>query len=248
MATYNTYLNTLPDPNNPIGESGQPLVTGSKGPGYASVKLASEHKMMNTRTNSGRLVSRELSGHKWNIDISYNPMTREEFDPIYSFLLQKRGSLTPFFVSLPQYKEPRDTTFATFVASNTFTMAAAAAAGTTTILVTHPSYNKDTKGKALPGDIFTITDDSDSNHKKVYQVTRIETNADYESGTTAPSASQLRVHFVPALQRSVASGTGSDVEFNNPKFRVVLSSDVQEYNLNTQNLYSFSLKLEEAQP
>ena len=118
MATFTEFTNILPDPNNAIGESGQ--AGGTAGPGYSSVKLASEHQMMNTRTNSGRLISREVSGHKWNIDISYNPMTRDEFEPIYSFLLQKRGSLTPFFVSLPQYKAPRDTTFATFVASNTF--------------------------------------------------------------------------------------------------------------------------------
>tara|TARA_B110000967_G_C18858735_1_gene548685 strand:+ start:223 stop:984 length:762 start_codon:yes stop_codon:yes gene_type:complete len=253
MATYTSLLNILPDPNNPIGESGQPLAAGSKGPGYASVKLASEHKMLNTRTNSGRLISRELSGHKWEIDISYNPMTRDDFEPVYSFLLQKRGSLTPFFVSLPQYRAPRDSTFATFVLNSggtprTFSMSEAATAGATNILIVNSSYDKDTKGKARPGDIFTISDSSDSNHKKVYQVTSVETDADYESGTTAPSATQLRVHFAPALQRTVATGTGSLIEFNNPLFRVVLSSDVQEYSLNTQNLYSFSLKLEEAQP
>ena len=246
MATFTDFTNILPDPNNAIGESGQ--AGGTAGPGYSSVKLSSEHKMMNTRTNSGRLISREVSGHKWNISISYNPMTRAEFEPVYSFLLQKRGSLTPFFVSLPQYKAPQDSTFATFVASNTFTMAAGATAGDTTILINHASYDKDTKGKAKPGDIFTISDSSDSNHKKIYQVTRVEHDADYLSGTTAPTATQLRVHFIPALQRSVATGSGSEVEFNDPKFRVVLKYDIQEYDLNTQNLYSFSLKLDEAQP
>ena len=97
MATFTDFTNILPDPNNAIGESGQ--TGGTAGPGYSSVKLSSEHKMMNTRTKSGRLISREVSGHKWNISISYNPMTRAEFEPVYSFLLQKRGSLTPFFVS-----------------------------------------------------------------------------------------------------------------------------------------------------
>jgi hypothetical protein len=253
--TYSTYTNILPDPNNPIGESGQSLAEasgGKKGPGYASVKLASEHKMMNTRTNSGRMVSREVAGHKWNISISYNPMTRDEFEPIYSFLLQKRGSLTPFFVSLPQYKAPRDAAFAAFVLNSgstprTFTMAAAGTAGSTTILITHSGYDKDNNGKAKPGDIFTI-ESSDSNHKKVYQVTRVEDDDTYESGTTAPTATQLRVHFTPALQRSVASGATSKIHFNDPKFRVILKNDVQEYDLNNQNLYSFSLGLEEAQP
>ena len=127
MATFNTIQHTLPDPNNPIGEGGQ--TTGTTGPGFASVKLESEHNIMNIRTNSGRLVSRELSGHKWNISLSYNPMTRDEFDPVYSFLLQKRGAMRPFFLSLPQYKEPRDSTFATYVSTNQFITTASAAAG-----------------------------------------------------------------------------------------------------------------------
>lgn len=250
MATFTEFTNILPDPNNPIGESGQ--AGGTAGPGYASVKLASEHKMMNTRTNSGRLISREVSGHKWNISISYNPMTRDEFEPIYSFLLQKRGSLTPFFVSLPQYKAPRDATFAAFVLNSggtprTFTMAAAGTAGSTTILITHSGYDKDNNGKAKPGDIFTI-ESSDSNHKKVYQVTRVEASDIYLAGAQISDDDKLRVHFTPALQRSVASGATSKIHFNDPKFRVILKNDVQEYNLNNQNLYSFSLGLEEAQP
>jgi hypothetical protein len=158
----------------------------------------------------------------------------------------------PFFVSLPQYKAPRDAAFAAFVLNSgstprTFTMAAAGTAGSTTILITHSGYDKDNNGKAKPGDIFTI-ESSDSNHKKVYQVTRVEDDDTYESGTTAPTATQLRVHFTPALQRSVASGATSKIHFNDPKFRVILKNDVQEYDLNNQNLYSFSLGLEEAQP
>ena len=244
MATFTSYQHTLPDPNNPIGEGGQTV--GSAGPGFSSVKLASEHKIMNTRTNSGRLVSRELSGHKWNIDLSYNPMTRDEFEPVYTFLLQKRGSLRPFFVSLPQYKAPRDSTFASFVSTNTFITTSTVAAGAVEFTATKSGYNSGTNGTAKPGDLFTITDNSDSNHTKVYQITRVETNAMQEAGTTPPSTAQLRIQFIPPLQRAVSSA--AEVNFNNPKFRVVLKNDVQEYDLNTQNLYSFSLKLEEAQP
>lgn len=248
MATFANYTNILPDPNNPIGESGQSLAVasgGSIGPGYRTVNLSSEHKIDNTRTNSGRLVSRQVSGHTWSIELSYNPMTREQFEPVYNFLLQKRGSLTPFLVSLPQYKQSRDSTFATFAASNAFTAAAAGAAGTDNLLVGNSSYALATHNSSKPGDVFTITDSNDSNHTKTYQITRVETNTDYEEDTTAPTTAQQRIHFVPSLQRQVSSG--ATVVFNDPKFRVVLKSDVQQYSLNTKNLYSFSLKLEEAQ-
>ncbi len=242
--TYTTYLDTLPDPSNPIGEAGEP--GGTNGPGYSSVRLSSEHKIMNTRTNSGRLISRELSGHKWNISIGYNPMTREEFEPVYTFLLQKRGSMTPFFVSLPQYKVPRNSDFATFVASNNFSPSVAAGeSGGTTMMIENANFSSSNNGSARLGDIFTITD-TDSNHKKTYQITRVETHNNYESNTTGPISSQLRIHFIPALQRPVT--TNATINFNNPKFRVVLKNDIQEYSLNSENLYSFSLELEEAQP
>ncbi len=249
MTDFNTFQNTLPDPNNSIGDGGQ--TTGSSGPGFSSVKLASEHKILNTRTNSGRLISRELSGHKWNIDISYNPMTRDEFDPVYSFLLQKRGAMRPFFVSLPQYKAPKNSAFATYVASsaNTLITNASAPAGAVDFTINHTggtTYNSSTHGTAKPGDLFTIDDTSDTNHTKVYQVVRVESSIAQQSGTNSLSTNELRVHFIPALQRPVS--TGSEVIFNDPQFRVIMKNDIQEYSLNTDNLYSFSLKLEEAQP
>lgn len=248
MPSFTSYQNILPDPVSGIADGGQAGTT--KGPGFTSVKLSSEHKMQNTRTNSGRLISREVSGHKWNIGISYNPMTREEFEPVYSFLLQKRGSLTPFFVALPQYKEPRDLDFKSFVASNTFSVAGSAtiAAGATSLMIGASGYSSSSNGTAKPGDLFTISDDDhDSNHTKVYQITRVETNSTYDAQTSPqPSATQQRIQFIPALQRSV-SGDATLV-FTNPKFRVIQKKDVQEYNLNTENLYSFSLELEEAQP
>ena len=247
MATFTSLLNTLPDPNNGIADAGQSGTT--KGPGYSGVKLSSEHIVSNSRTNSGRLISRESAGHKWNISISYNPLTRDEFEPVYTFLLQKRGSLSPFFVSLPQYKVPRDSNFATFVASNTINNAATTetAAGLTNLMVEGSGFSTVSNGSAKPGDIFTISDDShDIRHTKAYQVTRVETHDDYEANTTRPDSDQQRIHFIPALQRSVSSS--ATLVFNDPKFRVIMKKDIQQYDLNTENLYSFSLELEEAQP
>ena len=245
MTDFNTYSNTLPDPNNPIGNAGQSGANQTTaGLGYSSVALTSEHKILNSRTNSGRLVSRELSAHQWKISIGYNPMVRDDFERINAFLVQKRGSMTPFFVSLPQYKAPQDTAFASFVTSNTFTNSATGAAGTTNLLISHSSYSS-SNGVVKPGDIFTITDDTNSNHKKAYQVTRVEKTNEQLSGTSAIASTALLIHFNPPLQRAVAAN--KNINFNNPLFRVTMKGDTTEYELNTNNLYSFSLKLEEAQ-
>ena len=99
MATFTSFLDILPSPTQPIGTAGQ--AGGTNGPGYASVTFSSEAPIQLSRTNSGRVITRSIAGHKWNINITYNPMTRDEFEPIYSFLLEKNGSLNPFFSMSP---------------------------------------------------------------------------------------------------------------------------------------------------
>lgn len=202
--------NILPDPNNLINTAG--LDSGTASPGFASVKLSSNQPIMRDRTRSGRLVSRAVSYHLWNTDISYNPMTKSQFNPIYGFLLEKQGSLKPFFVELPQYRGQG-------VSSKT---ASSGLAGSTTLTV-----NNITDIEA--GMMFNINDNTDSTHTKAYVITR---------------ASSTTITFTPGLQNAVTSGAA--VNFTNPKIRVIQSGDVQEYSLNTNNLYSFSLKLEEA--
>jgi len=154
--------------------------------------------------------------------------------------------MRPFFLSLPQYKEPRDSTFATYVSTNQFITTASAAAGAIKFTVSEQNYDSSTDGAAKPGDLFTIDDTHDTNHTKVYQVVRVETAQSYNTNSSAVADEELRIEFIPALQRAVS--TAATINFNNPKFRVIMQNDVQEYNLNTDNLYSFSLKLEEAQP
>ena len=242
MASFTNFQNVLPDPNNTIGSAGQ--VAGSAGPGYASVSVTSEQPMLRDRTNSGRILARAVAGHKWKIKISYNPMTRADFEPVYTFLLQRRGPLNPFYVSLPQYRVPRDSTFATYAASNNLESANVVAAGATSALIGRSGYSNTTNKTPLPGDMFTV-DGTNSNHKKAYMVTRVETTADYLSSETAPGAAQVRIHFTPGLSKALA--IGDDFIFHNPLVKVIMTGDVQEYSSNTNNLYSFSLNLEEVQ-
>jgi hypothetical protein len=284
------YQTILPDPNNPIGNAGQN--TGTVGPGYKSVQLTSNSKIMKTRTNSGRVVARAVSGQHWALAIAYNPLTRAEFEPIYNFLLNQRGGLKPFFVSLPQYRVPQNATFATYAAnaatpikvntvagkfiinnsykinvpgSTVFTGIGAAdslaetvftalgvGSGDGTVLATAGSTSllidglSSSSGDPSPGDMFTITDANDSNHTKTYRITQVETNATGTyAGLPQPLATERIIHFVPGLQKNTFNN--ATINFHNPLMRVTLSSDVQQYSLDVQGLYTFSLKLEEAQ-
>lgn len=248
MASFTNFQNILPDPNNTIGAAGQ--VEGSKSAGFASVSLTSKQPAMRDRTNSGRLIARRINYHSWDAKISYNPMTREDFDPLYTFLLQRGGPIHPFFVSLPQYRTPKNANFHTWILNGGGTVrhldvAATTQPGTTSVLIGKSSgYTASSNGTPRPGDMFHIAS-SNSNHNKAYMVTRVETNADYHSALTQPSTAQVRVHFTPPLSKRIF--TGDDFVFLNPLMRVIMKGDVQEYSLNTDNLFKFSLNLEEVQ-
>ena len=238
MGAFSAFANRLPDPAFGVDEAGQNVnSTANFGPGFASVTFSKEQPTMMSRTNSGRVVSRSIVGEKLNIAITYNPLTRAQFEPVYSFLSEKKGRLKPFFVSLPQYADAQDSTY-----SGTLTVDGAYAAGKDNFLADHSSLT----GTPKRGDTFTITDSANSNHTKLYTVTRVQTNSDYYSGESQPSANQYRIYCQPNLVYSVADN--STLNFVSPLVRVIQSSDVREYALGTNNLYSFSLSLEEAQP
>ena len=244
---FTSFLNILPDPNNPIGDAGHALATGSggvAGPGFKSVKFSSRAPIQVSRTNSGRVITRSIAGHMWNINITYNPMTRDQFEPVFNFLLEKNGKLNHFYVQIPNQYTARNAAFAARVATTAPTTETSLNQGAKFMIQADHHSTQTTTPK--PGDMFTITDTADSLHTKAYRVTRVMTNADYHSGLhSQPTTTQRIVYFTPPLQRSV---TGSQtIDFYQPLFRVILKQDIQQYSLDTNNLYTFSLNLEEAQ-
>ena len=232
---FTSFANRLPDPAFKITEAGENANSGDAGPGFASVKFSSEQPISVSRTNSGRVITRAIVSHKWKINITYNPMTRNEFEPVYNFLLERRGRLKPFFVKLPQHS-PRTTT------SGTYTIQGPVTAGTPSLLTTVGSLS----GGVRPGDLITINDSQNSNHTKAYQIVRVNDSTNkLSSDTDLNNANERRLFIVPPLARDVTNS--STINYATPLIRVILASDIQEYSLGTNNLYQFSLNLEEAQ-
>jgi hypothetical protein len=237
-----THTNRLPDPNWTIDDTGAGHASSyTAGPGFASVKLDSVQPTAVSTTNSGRVTSRSIMAHKWKIDISYNPMTREQFEPVFNFLMEKRGRLKPFEVVLPQNAATR-TTLALTSGSNIIVDGA--------ILAGAPYFKADnhsatTTGNMRPGDMFNFTDSANSNHKKVYRVTSVTNNTNYISGLR-PDADQRYYYVTPSIEKAVTNDT--PLVTTNPIFRVIQNGDTVSYSLGTNNLYQFSLSLMEAQP
>ena len=310
------FSNILPDPVNKITNAGvYDNTTGTAGPGFASVSLKSVRDTQVSRTVSGRGVTRSNGGQYWEVDINYHPMTRAQFEPVYSFLLSKNGRRDAFYVALPEYSAPRNPNFAACAATYPIYVDLDALANVSSLTISHPNMT----GDPAPGDLFNISDANNINHTKAYRVTRSENISVYE--TAGLSSTQRRIWFTPPLARTtlkglpeitttgvasnvltkashglspgqqvrlISGGTGlvtnsvyyvlylsadtfslsatiggtalavtsnatlmpspTLVVFTSPKIRCILKTDVQEYSLNTNNLFNFSLSVEEIQP
>ena len=242
MAQFSTFANRLPDPNYAIAETGQGG-TGTVGPGFASVKISSNQPSAVSITNSGRATGRSIAGHRWKISITYNPLTRDQFEPIYNFLLERRGRLKPFEVVLPQYNSPR-TAIAVSSGSQIIVKTDIDAGATNFLADNHSDTSSPYTGGLRPGDMFNFTDSSNSNHTKTYRVVRTMDRDNYLG--TQPDTDERRYYTIPSIEKDVSDN--SLLVTTNPVFRVIQEADIREYSLGTNNLYQFSLNLIEAQP
>ena len=81
------FTNVLPDPSNQFAitvdsnpDNNLPL--GDFGPGFATIKVTSNEKIMKAGFNSGIVDRAAASSHAWELNISYNPMPRAAFAPM----------------------------------------------------------------------------------------------------------------------------------------------------------------------
>jgi len=227
MATFTDYSDILPDPSHEIGKGGElDLSTGLAGPGFAGVKLISVEPLLRYTANSQIRESQAAYHHKWGIDITYNPLTCEQFHVVLAFLLYKQYTMQSFYVSLPQFASQG---IADMPVNST------KLAGNSVITI-------DGTG-VLPGMLFT--QDNAPAHTKAYMVTRVETNTNYLTGVTPvdqPNAGDERLHFTPALHEDILAT--DTLDFTDPLIKVRQIGNVT-YALDKNGLFNYSLRLEE---
>lgn len=238
---FTGYSRVLPDPYNALTTAGQR--TGTRyGPGFSSVTVGVSEGGQVDRTNSGRVVSRLYGGNYLTAEITYNELTKTDFEPVSSFILSRNCKVVPFFVELPQYTTPDDAGFAAFAGANTIQTSGSHAAGLKYLVVT--SAGTFTSALPKPNSLINIVDSSNTNHTKAYLITRVETNTDYETSLGPPGSNKLRLSLHAPLSKAVA--TGSTVTFLHPMMKCLLTSR-WEYKLDNDNLYNFGIQVEEAE-
>jgi len=75
-------------------------------PAFASAKERKKHYQLVSESINGRMQVRSIGASRRMWTLSWPPMTRAEFDTIYTYLDTLQGQLNTFDISLPDPKNP----------------------------------------------------------------------------------------------------------------------------------------------
>jgi len=143
--------------------------------GFTAINFKSNLPTLVTETNSGIAYRRQIAGQKFSFTLSFPPMTRDEFAPVYAFVMKQRTQAESFNVTPPIISSTRGSETGTVLVNGIHS------AGDTTIDI--DGLNSGLKA----GDVIKF-----ASHSKIYMV--IE---DVSSGSQT-------ITIEPALRESLA--------------------------------------------
>jgi hypothetical protein len=188
---------------------------------FRAVNFRSNQKTLFSETDSGKTFRRQVQGQRFSFTVSYPPMKRTEFAPIMAFIMKQRARKENFTITLPSYFNALGSETGTLLVNGAHSVA------DTTIAI--DGFASDGAGRLKAGDLIKFA------HDKVYMI--------IDDVTSSSNAATVTIE--PPLRTALTNN--SSVAYDSIQFTVHLASDVQEYSLGTNNLYTFSLNLEEAQ-
>jgi hypothetical protein len=189
-------------------------------PAARSVKVSSFTPTLISVTHSLKRQVRRRGGQQWTLEVEFPPMTRDEFAPIYAFVVSQRGQYETFTYTPPLIGVARGAMGGTPLVN------AVHAVGVTSI-ATDGWPNSTLVLKA--GDFVKF-----AGHNKVYLVT---------ANATTDGTGAVTLTIEPPLNTALANNEAITV--NGVPFTVALVSDVQAFGLEMGPIYSFSLNMVE---
>lgn len=185
--------------------------------------ITSATPTMVSTSQSLKRVTTSRGAHRFGVRFNYAAMTRDEFMPIWAFLMNQNGQAGDFTVALPN-QEPRGT-LAT-APSQQLRLNAEATRGSTSLVLKNFANSETDAVKA--GDFFNIT-----GNKKTYIAI---------SDATSDSTGLLTLDFFPKLQVDAAQDTIINFE---PVINVSLSNDLLSVNIPASKVYNFNIEFVE---
>jgi len=165
---------------------------------------------------NGRRQARQLQNQRWSMTVSFPPMTRASFAPIFAFITAQRGRKESFTYTPPIIDDALGTETGSVLVNGVH------AVGDTTIAM--DAFAGDGAGRFKAGDFLKF-----ASHDKVYMVV-----SDVTSSSNAAT-----VTIEPPLTTALAND--SAVTYDSVPFTVALKNDIQEFVIGQDALYRYEL-------
>lgn len=188
-------------------------------PKFRAVDFRTVDPVLMTRSQNGKRYVRKVSGHRWEFTLSYPPLQKEEFKPVFGFVNKVKNAYTPFTIIPPNFATPSGTQIVDT------TIAASASAGASSV-----SLSGATAGATfVAGDVVKF-----SGHDKVYVLT---------DNATADGSGNATININPVLVEDVT--TDMTAKHSDVPFTVAIKNVPQEFSAGVTGLYSYELDVEE---
>jgi len=167
---------------------------------------------------SGRRQARQLQNQRWEMQVSFPPMTRASFAPIFAFITAQRGRKESFTYTPPIIDDSLGTETGSVLVNGVHAVA------DTTIAM--DGFAGDGAGRLKAGDFIKF-----ASHDKVYMVV-----SDVTSSSNAAT-----VTIEPPLTTALAND--SAVTYDSVPFTVALVNDIQTIALGGDGFYRFEVDM-----
>ena len=180
------------------------------------IKIKSNQTTLVSTSISGRRQARQLQNHRWEMTVSFPPMTRAKFAPIFAFVNAQRGRKESFTYTPPLIDDSLGSETGSVLVNGVHAVA------DTTIAM--DAFGGDGSGRFKAGDYIKF-----AGHSKVYMVV-----SDVTSSSNAAT-----VTIEPPLTTALTDD--SAVTYDSVPFTVALKNDVQEFQIGQDALYRYEL-------
>jgi hypothetical protein len=198
--------------------------------GFTALDLQSNTNSRLTQSVSGQTQRLKSGAQYWSFKLKSPPLSRSDFNAIFSFIVQQDGQVEAFSVVPPVISSTTGTMTGTVTVAdvNTADPLMSTSAGSTSVGVVEDSTANGTLKK---GDMIKF-----SNHNKVYMIT--------EDFTLSNDSSVQPLKFYPPLVESVVGGT-TTITYNSVPFRVFFEKDQVGYTFQTDGYYRYEISVRE---
>jgi len=183
-----------------------------------AVNIKSNQSTIVSTAINGRRQARQLQNHRWSMTVSFPPMTRASFAPIFAFITAQRGKKETFTYTPPIIDDSLGTETGSVLVNGVH------AVGDTTIAM--DAFAGDGAGRFKAGDFIKF-----ASHDKVYMVITDVTS----------SSNAATVTIEPPLTTALAND--SAVTYDSVPFTVALVNDIQTIALGGDGFYRFEVDM-----